>query len=146
MPTGYRAVFAAPCQIVMEPLELGAPGPGQALLRTERTLISTGTELTMLTGDFPAGSRWAQWVKYPVGVGYSSVATVVEIGEGVDRVKAGDRVASTAGHASHALHPANHLWLLPDGVDAEAGTFATLAEIVLGGIHLSRLTLGESVV
>src|SRR5436309_1464316 len=111
MPTGYRTVFAAPCEVVLEPLEIGRPGPGQALLRTEQTLISTGTELTMLTADFPPGSRWAQWCKYPVGVGYSSVATVLEVGEGVERVKPGDRVASTAGHATCALHSANSLYL-----------------------------------
>ena len=146
MPAGYRAVFTAPCQVVLEPLEIGSPGPGQALLRTERTLISTGTELTMLTGDFPPGSRWSQWVKYPVGVGYSSVATVVEVGEGVERVKVGDVVASTAVHATYALHSANNLWRLPDDVDGEAGTFSTLAEIVLGGVRLSRVMLGESVV
>src|SRR5678809_640345 len=134
MPTGYRTVFAAPNQVVLEPQEWRCPGPGQALLRTECTLISTGTELTMLTGDFPPASRWAQWVKYPVGAGYSSVATVIEVGEGVDRVKPGDRVASTAGHATHALHPANHLWPIPDGVDVEAAAFSTLAEIVMGGV------------
>src|SRR5438270_11729090 len=121
MPTGYRTVFAAPRQVVLEPQELGSPGPGQVLARTECTLISTGTELTMLTGDFPPGSRWAQWVKYPVGAGYSNVATVFEVGEGVEKVEAGDRVASTAGQASYALHSASHLWPLPHGVALEAG-------------------------
>src|SRR5207249_1160779 len=146
MPTGYRTVFAAQRQVVLEPQEFGSPGPGQALLRTERTLISTGTELTMLTGDFPPVSSWATWVKYPIAAGYSSVATVLEVGEGVERVRIGDRVACHAYHATHALHSAKHLWPLPAGVDSEAATFATLAEIVMGGVRLSRLMFGESVV
>lgn len=146
MPTGYRTVFAAPNQVVLEPQELGSPGPGQVLLRTECTLISTGTELTVLTGDFPQKSRWADWSQYPVGVGYSNVAQVVEVGAGVENVQVGDRVASTANHAGYRLFTANHLWPIPAGVDSEAAAFSTLAEIVMGGVRLSRLMLGESVV
>lgn len=145
MPTGYRTVFAAPNEVILEPQEWGHPGPGQALLRTERTLISTGTELTMLTGDFPPDSSWASWVKYPIAAGYSNTATVLEVGEGVAQVNVGDRVACHALHATHALHSANHLWPLPDEVDFEAAAFATLAEIVMGGVRLSRLMFGESV-
>lgn len=146
MPNGYRTVFAAPNQVVLEPQEFGSPSPGQALVRTERTLISTGTELTMLTGDFPPVSSWASWVKYPIAAGYSNVGTVLEVGEGVERVKVGDRVGCHAYHATHALHSAHHLWPIPAGVDSEAASFSTLAEIVMGGVRLSRLMFGEAVV
>jgi threonine dehydrogenase-like Zn-dependent dehydrogenase len=115
------------------------------LLRTERSLISTGTELTALTGDFPPGSRWADYIRYPVGVGYSNVATVARLGQGVERVKEGDHVASLAAHATYAVLPADRLWPVPEGVDAETATFATLAEIVMGGLRRSRLAFGESV-
>lgn len=141
-----RVVFNAPREVAIEPVELSKPERGQALLRTSKTLISTGTELTALTGDFPPNSRWADYCRYPFPVGYSSVATVAVVGPGVECVKAGDRVASHAGHATEALYPADRLWPIPDGVDDEAATFATLAEIVLGGVRRSRLMLGESVV
>src|SRR5579863_4357647 len=100
MTHGHRVVFLAPRQVAMEPQEWADPGPGQVLLRTERTLISTGTELTGLTGDFPPNSRWAAYMKYPVGAGYSNVATVGAVGEGVEQVRVGDLVASTAAHAT----------------------------------------------
>lgn len=145
MPTGYRTVFTAPRQVVLEPQEIGSPGPGQALLKTERTLISTGTELTALSGGFPPNSAWSAYIRYPTGVGYSSVATVLEVGEGVERVKVGDRVASFAPHATHALYPAERLIPIPEAVDSEAAAFATLAEIVMGGVRRSRLMFGESV-
>jgi 2-desacetyl-2-hydroxyethyl bacteriochlorophyllide A dehydrogenase len=145
MRSGYRVVFTAPRQVVLEEREFASPGPGQALLQTECTLISTGTELTALTGDFPPNSRWSAYIQFPTGIGYSSVATVLEVGAGVERVKVGDRVASTAPHATHALHPASHLWPIPEGVDSEAASFATLAEIVMGGVRRSRLMFGESV-
>jgi 2-desacetyl-2-hydroxyethyl bacteriochlorophyllide A dehydrogenase len=140
----YRTVFTAPMQVVLERQELPAPGPGQVLLRTERTLISTGTELTALTGDFPPNSRWADYIRYPFDAGYSSAGTILEIGEGVEPWRRGDRVASAARHATHALMPAARLWPVPDAVDSEAASFATLAEIVMGGLRRSRLTFGES--
>ncbi|HLK59913.1 MAG TPA: zinc-binding dehydrogenase [Chthonomonadaceae bacterium] len=146
MPTGYQTIFAAPNQVILEPQEWGSPGPGQALIRTECTLISTGTELTALTADFPPVSSWANWIQFPTGIGYSNVARVVEVGEGVEHVKVGDRVANTGNHATYRLFPANHLWPVPARVDAEAASFSTLAEIVLGGVRLSRLIFGEAVV
>src|SRR5437588_7827355 len=146
MPSGHRVVFTAPRQVALEEQEWGEPGPGQALLRTERTLISTGTELTALTGDFPPGSRWADYIRYPCSVGYSNAATVIAVGEGVEGVRPGDRVASTSAHATYAVRRAADLWPVPAQVAPEAAAFSTLAEIVMGGVRRSRLAFGEAVV
>ena len=54
-----QVVFAAPRQVELDEVSLEPPGPGQALVRTLCTLISTGTELTALTGDFPPNSAWS---------------------------------------------------------------------------------------
>lgn len=143
---GFRTVFTAPNEVALEPCEFESPGAGKVLLRSDRTLISTGTELTALTGDFPKGSAWDAYIQYPTGAGYSSAATVLEVGEGVERVKVGDRVASTAAHATHAIHNANYLYPIPDGVDSEVAAFVTLAEIAMNGVRLSRVVFGESVV
>jgi 2-desacetyl-2-hydroxyethyl bacteriochlorophyllide A dehydrogenase len=146
MPNGFRTVFTAPREVMLEPQEFGPPGPGKVLLRTERTLISTGTELTGLIGEFPPGSAWAAYMRYPFGAGYSNAATVQEVGEGVERVKVGDRVASSAPHATYAVSDATHLRPIPPGVDAEVAAFATLVEIAMGGVRLSRLMFGEAAV
>src|SRR5688572_7548731 len=60
-----QVVFAAPRQVELRERSLPEPGPDQALLRTLCTLISTGTELTALTGDFPPDSVWARYIQYP---------------------------------------------------------------------------------
>lgn len=145
MEAGHRVVFTAPGQVALESQALPAPGPGELLLRTERTLISTGTELTAMTGDFPPGSVWSRYIRYPTGVGYSSIARVEAVGAGVEGFRPGDRVASMAPHATHAVRAADRVWRVPESVDSEAGTFATLAEIVMGGVRRSRLAFGESV-
>ncbi|HZO86753.1 MAG TPA: zinc-binding dehydrogenase [Chthonomonadaceae bacterium] len=146
MAEGYRTVFPAPRQVILEPHTYESPKAGEVLIRTERTLISTGTELTGLSGDFPPNSRWARYMRYPFVVGYSNVGRVLEVGEGVDNARVGDRVMSMAPHATHALCLAKRLHPIPPGVDSEAASFATLGEIVLGGVRLSRVMLGESVV
>lgn len=143
---GHRVLFPAPREVVLEPQEFPPPGPGEVLLRTERTLISTGTELTALSGEFPPDSAWSRYIRYPVGVGYSHVGLVLAAGEGVQEVAVGQRVVSMAAHATHAIRSAASLWGLPEGLDPEPATFAVLAEIVMGGIRRSRLQFGESVV
>src|SRR5581483_1066186 len=146
MPAGHQIIFPEPRKAALEPQEWGSPGPGQVLLKSERTRISSGTELTMLSGDFPReNSAWANYVRYPMPPGYSSVAIVQEVGEGVDPARIGERITCTARHASYALYPAEHLRPIPSGVDSEAASFSTLAEIVMGGVRLSRVMFGESV-
>src|ERR1044072_4778376 len=83
-------------------------------------------------------------------LGYSAAGVVVEVGEGVNEFRAGDRVACAGtGYAAHAgllSVPQNLCVRLPDSVDFESGAFATLGAIALQGVRLAEPTLGESVV
>jgi polar amino acid transport system substrate-binding protein len=83
-------------------------------------------------------------------LGYSAAGTVVEVGEGVEDFKVGDRVACAGtGYAVHAevlSVPKNLCVLLPTEVDFESGAFATVGAIALQGVRLSEPTLGESFV
>jgi threonine dehydrogenase-like Zn-dependent dehydrogenase len=116
------------------------------LLRTEKTLISTGTELTGLSGEFPPGSNWASYVRYPWQPGYSYVGTVQAVGEGVTQLRLGMRVVGAAHHASAVVVGAGAVVPLSEGIGAEEGTFAHLAATVLNGVHRANIELGECVV
>ncbi len=63
----------------------------------------------------------------PIPLGYSAAGIVLEVGEGVQGFKAGDRVAvAGAGFASHAEAvwvPENLCVPIPEGVDFEAAAF-----------------------
>jgi 2-desacetyl-2-hydroxyethyl bacteriochlorophyllide A dehydrogenase len=144
--TAYRVVFPRPREVVLEPFEVEAPGEGRVLVEGEVSLISTGTELTALSGDFPEGSVWARYVRYPFPAGYSHVGRVTRVGLGVTELQEGDRVSSMAGHAGQAVVPAAGARRVPDAVSAEEAAFTTLAQIVLNGIRRGRVALGESVV
>ncbi|HEU5318105.1 MAG TPA: zinc-binding dehydrogenase [Chloroflexota bacterium] len=141
-----RVVFPAAKKIVIEEYETGSPGPGQVLLKTEKTLISTGTELTGLSGEFPEQSNWAKYVQYPWVPGYSYVGTVLEVGHGVQGLQPGERVVGAAPHASAVVVEAGAIMPLPAAVGAEEGTFARLAATVLNGVRRAKIEVGECVV
>jgi len=141
-----RVIFPAAKQVAIEEYETGSLGPGQVLLETEKTLISTGTELTGLSGDFPAQSNWAKYVQYPWVPGYSYVGTVIEVGNGVTGLRSGQRVVGAAPHASAVVVPAAAIMPLPEAVTSEEGTFAQLASTVLNGVRRAKIELGECVV
>jgi 2-desacetyl-2-hydroxyethyl bacteriochlorophyllide A dehydrogenase len=142
----HRVVFPRPREVVLEAFEPEEPGEGQVLVEGEVSLISTGTELTALSGDFPEGSVWARYVRYPFAPGYSHVGIVKQIGPGVTGLREGERVCSMARHAGLAVLPATGARRVPDNVSAEEAAFTTLAQIVLNGIRRGRVALGESVV
>lgn len=143
---GMRVMFPAPRQVVLEEYEVGEPGPGQVLLKAEKTLISTGTELTGLSGEFPSGSAWASYVRYPWWPGYSSVGRVEAVGEGVPQLQPGMRVVGAAHHASAVVVGSGAVFPLPDEISSEEATFAHLAATVLNGVRRAHIELGECVV
>lgn len=73
---------------VMAPIEIespGKPGPGQALVRTHRMGVC-GTDISCYLGKFP-------FFAFPRIPGHELGVEVLEVGEGVQHVKAGDRCA-----------------------------------------------------
>ena len=78
-----RLLFAAPHLVEVAPVEVPAPGPGQLLVRTQYSGISTGTELLAYRGlldpDLPVDERIGALggtFRYPFVYGYSCVGDV----------------------------------------------------------------------
>ena len=46
-------IFTEPYKAEIQEIDCPKPGKSEVLIRTEQTLISTGTELTFLTGECP---------------------------------------------------------------------------------------------
>jgi threonine dehydrogenase-like Zn-dependent dehydrogenase len=130
-----------------------SPGPRSArtrnagdLLRTRWTLISTGTELSLVLDNYREGSVWAQ-LAYPRTLGYSAVADVVEVGPEVTSIRTGDTVAAPTWHVRLAVAHEDSVIVMRDGrVPLELGTFVTLGRIVMNAVRRSRVVWGESVV
>ncbi|MGC9317798.1 MAG: zinc-dependent alcohol dehydrogenase [Armatimonadota bacterium] len=142
----HEVVFTDVQQVAMRPAETPQPGPRELLLRTTKTAISTGTELTMLMADFPEGSRWDQITRFPMRPGYCHVGVVEEVGSEVEGFSVGDRVATGARHAAWVTVAANAVHRVPDGVADEEAALWMLGRIAFNGVRRARLEMGECVV
>jgi 2-desacetyl-2-hydroxyethyl bacteriochlorophyllide A dehydrogenase len=143
--------FTAPWQVAVGERPMPNPGPGEALIATRVSLISTGTELTILSGQ--AWSPLATPGRALPGVGYSNVGTVVAIGAGVDASWVGRRVATRGVHASHtvcAVEPISGAWrsgvfAIPEHVSDEDATLFALGVTALHGVKRAALKPDERV-
>ena len=82
----------------------------------------------------------------PLPLGYCNVGKVIEVGEGVNEFKVGDRVASNGQHAEFVCIPKNLVAHIPDDVSDDEATFTVIGSIGLQGIRLLNPTIGETVV
>jgi predicted dehydrogenase/threonine dehydrogenase-like Zn-dependent dehydrogenase len=153
-----------------------SPKPGMVLVKTAASLVSAGTERMVVEfaekslvgkarsrpdlvrqvvdkarreGLLPTVEAAFNRLDQPMPLGYSSAGTIVELGEGVQGYKVGDRVACAgsgyAVHAEYAAVPINLVAPLPDNVNFEAGACGTMGAIALHGFRLAQPQIGESV-
>lgn len=141
-----RIVFTSPKEVAIEETDVQSPSPDQILVKTLATLISTGTELTMLNGEFPKDSIWDKITKYPVVPGYSNCGIVEEVGRNIKDFRVGDRVLTGASHSEFVLASSSGANKIPEGISDEEATFGILAATVMNGVRLAHIILGECVV
>lgn len=144
-PANPTVVAAAPNEVIVVDQAVPEPGPREVLVQTRCSLISTGTELTLVGGGARPGSVWAGLSQYPRQLGYSNIGEVIRVGSGVDPRWIGKRVHSHAPHQAIALAPANKLAEVPPQVTDEAASFTTLAKVAMNAIRRGGMTWGERV-
>ncbi|WP_436933498.1 zinc-binding dehydrogenase [Halovenus marina] len=139
-------VFDEPRSVMIEDRERPAPDADEVLIETERTLVSTGTELTILSGEYPDGSYWDEYAAYPFEPGYNNVGEVVDTGDDVTSIEVGQRVGTYGPHAEYTVESADDCRPVPEGITTDQAAFFTIAEIVMNGVRRSSLTWGETAV
>lgn len=141
---GRRLWVTEPFGVSVQEFEVpDTPSEGQVLIQTERTLISSGTELAIVMGTHIGFTTGAAWPRYPMTLGYTAVGRVIGVGAGAHGVSEGTRVLVATPHASHAITDAADLLVIPEDVDADAALLAHLSWIPLCGVRLSRPEMGE---
>lgn len=101
--------------LAYEDVEVGSPGPGQALVR------HTAIGLNFLDTYYRSGLYLAP-AGLPLTPGSEAAGVVLEVGEGVDWLNKGDRVAYTlplGAYCEERLAPADRLVKLPQGISDE---------------------------
>src|SRR5258706_3122151 len=99
--------------LALEDIARPSPKRGEALVKIEAAGVNF-IDCYFRTGAYPAA--------LPLTSGSEGAGTVVEVGEDVTAVKAGDRVASVGlagSYAELALAPAEKLVLVPPGVSTK---------------------------
>lgn len=137
--------FTKPSEVKIILSDIPQPQDDEVLIKTSRSLVSTGTELTILSGEFPKESRWNDYGQYPFKAGYSAVGKIIKTGNNVDRSWMDQRVIG-GNHSAYCTIPAVNLVRLPDEIADEQAAFHSLAVIAANGVRRSRTNWGESVV
>ena len=95
-----QLIVVEPGKIELQELEIDENlEPQQALVKTDYSVVSAGTEGAGFTGlvkQMPFGERG----QYPRGTGYGHLGEVLAVGDAVTMCKPGDRVLSFSRHAS----------------------------------------------
>ena len=126
-------VLLGPRRLELQDLPIPSPGPGEVLIHTQVSSISTGSEvIRYLNGAGP-------------DIGYLNAGVVVEVGAGVTQVKAGDRVRCGQPHHEYVVAPADGVSPIPDGVAFDQAAYAYLPTLVLHALRLCDYRLGENV-
>ena len=146
--TNPNIIFTAPnvAEVIDKPMP--EPGPGQILIRTARTCISSGTERANLIGDPMIGTNVKDGdpVVFPRQAGYSSSGIVEAVGEGVKSLKPGDRVAAGwTKHAAFNVVTERRAYLLPEGLSFEESAWTHIATFPMAALRKCHLEFGESV-
>ena len=144
--SGRRLVFPEKCRCVLEPFTLDAAAlePDQVLLRTELSLISTGTELANYSALDPGVDRPGSWNAYPWHPGYAAVGEILRVGAAVGRrmphLTVGTCVFGITGHASHAVANTSGRSLFPlaEGDEPRRLILVRMASVAITALRLSR--------
>ena len=117
--TGTRVVFPERGRVVLERFDVPDVGPTQVLLRTSYSLMSSGTERTVLHGRFDAGTHWEGYARYPFYPGYSSVGEIVALGDEVRKINEGREKSGGLLSRLIAQEEAPPIEAPPGGADVE---------------------------
>jgi predicted dehydrogenase/threonine dehydrogenase-like Zn-dependent dehydrogenase len=151
--------------------------PGTVLVRVDHSCISIGTELSGLRSSgrslLERARQQPQQLKRVAEMvaqhglrqtrelvqgklaaatptGYSAAGVVVAVGDGIDDLRPGDRVACAgnqyAHHAELVRVPRNLVVPVPEGLDLPSASTVTLGAIALQGVRRASPTLGETFV
>jgi bacteriochlorophyllide a dehydrogenase len=137
-------VNVAPNQVELQEVPLVDPGPDDVVVLTRHSMISNGTERSVLAGERTYG---LPIYPFPQVGGYQKVGVVESVGKNVTGIKEGDWVFAVfgkigfkdipcAGHVGVAVAEKDWVVKLPEGLDPLVASGLVLTQV--GYNHGSR--------
>ena len=131
--------------VEINPAELA---PGEALVRSEYSIISAGTEgasFTNLMPQTPPIYR-SKPVIYPARTGYGHLGRVVALGPDVQGLEVGQRVLSFSRHASIVRCNTRRFAMpIPEAADGTKVVFTRMAGVAITALRASSARAGDKV-
>ncbi len=139
-------------RVELQAEELADPAPGEVLVASVCSAISTGTELLLYKGEAPTDMADATLpalsgtLAYPCKYGYCMVGTVEDLGQGVDSSWRGRQVFAFNPHETAFSARIEDLLPLPTGSSQPDAAFLPAMETAVNLILDGEPRLGERVV
>jgi threonine dehydrogenase-like Zn-dependent dehydrogenase len=141
-----RIVFPAKGVVELQPHQRRAPGPGELQVRTLYSLMSIGTETTILHARYAPGTHFAQRFSFPqMKTGVQSLAVIEALGEGVTGFAVGEQVFMRMAHVSHWTLAAAQCSPVPSLPDLKSACWCGLAKTAFRAAHAGPFRLGGEV-
>lgn len=144
-------LFTGPNEVVLAEEEVSPRDlkPGEALVRAEHSIISSGTEgagFTNLVDQMPRmrpqGSPF-----YPRRTGYGHLGEVVAVGPNTNNVKVGDRILTFSYHGSITrANVARFALPVPREIDGRRAVATRMAGVSITALRSSSVQPGDRVV
>ena len=147
-----RLFFTAPYHVEIREMAIQPPGPGEFLVETLVSAISSGTELMVYRGQAPAElptdeniAALSGSLAFPLQYGYAAVGKVIEIGSKLARDWIGKTVFSFQPHQTHFRVLPEQVMVLPEGISPAAGVFLPNMETAINFVMDGHPLIGERV-
>lgn len=138
-----RIIFPEKGKVVCESFDVRDPKADEIRVRTLHSLISIGTETTILHAKYDAGTHFAQRFSFPqLKTGVQSVAVVEAVGADVVEFAPGDRMFMRYGHVSHWTLPAAACSPAPADLDSGVACWCGLAKTAFRAAYAGPFSLG----
>lgn len=139
-----QVFLTAEGNVIVEEVEYPTIKLGRIIVKTEYSLISSGTERELIL------SRKKHPGEKKIPLGYSASGKVVEVVEDIGNIEIGDKVAcSGIGFASHSQYmsvPQNLFVKIPKNLSTKEAATITLGCIAIHAVRQSKTNFGEYVV
>lgn len=145
-----RASIIGEQQLAFENYDLpDQPAGSQVLIKTERSVVSAGTELANYTGLDSDTRVPGAWCCYPWRPGYGGVGRVLSVGPDVKGIAPGDRVYGIFLHSTHQLFDTSWQLLVrvPEDLDSTTAAMGRMCGVAITAYRRARnLSIGDTVV
>lgn len=124
-----RIVFPEKGRVELQEFDLPPMNPTDITVRTRYSLMSIGTETTILHQKYAPDTHYDRIFSFPqLKTGVQAVGEVESIGSSVADFRVGDRIFMRMAHGSHQVMPESLCSPVPDGIDARDACWCGLAK------------------